>query len=69
MKNPFERIFGNSQQEKSGQEMVNDKEKELARLREWRREVEFGTKMESVPQDREQLDKIDEQIRRLEQGE
>lgn len=44
-----------------------DKEKRLAEFREWRAQVETGMKMEAHPDDAEQLEKIDEEIRKLEQ--
>lgn len=58
----------NTQLTPSVEEMTpEDKEKRLAELRDWKAQVETGMSTESHPDDAEQLEKIEEEIRKLEQ--
>lgn len=78
MYNPFVKLVKEGEDpstEETGDELLHreertspdDKEKELTRLREWRAQVEAGMKSEPHSDDPEQLDKIDELIRKIEQ--
>ncbi len=65
MKNPFEKL-GSGEKKPEGEPI--DKEKQLAMLKDWEAQVKAGMEMDAVPQDREQLDKIQAMIKKLEQS-
>ncbi|OGN09321.1 MAG: hypothetical protein A3C61_01555 [Candidatus Yanofskybacteria bacterium RIFCSPHIGHO2_02_FULL_39_10] len=68
MENPFKKFFHEDSELAPPRRMEpEEKAKRLAELKEWKRQVEVGASMERVPDDMEQIDKIDEEIRRLEQ--
>lgn len=70
MKNPFETISHEDSELAPPKRMEPaEREKRLIELREWKKQVEVGASMERVKDDAERIDKIDEEIRKLEQGE
>ncbi len=66
MENPFVKLV--REEFPSEPESVS-KEEALKKLREWRKQVEMGMNMERTREDAQQLEIIDEQIRKIEQGE
>lgn len=76
MNNPFVKLVreGEAMEEDNGELVPSaepmtpeEKQNRLEELKEWRRQVEVGLSQESHPDDAEQLEKIDELIKKLEQ--
>lgn len=73
MENPFLKLANSEEiveSEDSTREepmTLEDKEKRLADLREWKMQVETGMRDDPHSDDPEQLEKIDELIRKIEQ--